>query len=127
MKLLKTEVENWLSIAQRFESSITTVSVAAPGIIPGSRMYFESYTRDSKVREMHGEFVACRKLTEMYINANTEVTLDDVEAAIADVGRGVIGIGSHGSGMKFGGYMLGGRDTDESTERALLNRVCEQL
>jgi radical SAM superfamily enzyme YgiQ (UPF0313 family) len=127
MKLLRSEVDNWLAIADRFDGSITTVSVAAPGIIPGSRMYHESYTRNGTVRALHGELIACRQLTKMYIEANTEVTLDDVEAAIADVGRGVIGIGARGSGMKFGGYMLGGKDTDESAERSLLDDLCTQL
>jgi radical SAM superfamily enzyme YgiQ (UPF0313 family) len=127
LKLLRSEVESWLAIAETYQDLITTVSVAAPGVIPGSRMYWEMYNANSDVRATHGETLPSRKLTEMYVRQNTEVELADVEAAIAEVGRGVISLGRHRGHMKFGGYMLGGLDDDETAERRLLNDICARL
>jgi hypothetical protein len=93
LSMLRTEVDNWLALAETYRHQITTISVAAPGIIPGSRMYWESYQSHPSVRAWHGEMLPVRRLTELYVRENTEVELADVEAAIADVGRGVIALG----------------------------------
>ncbi len=127
LKLLRSESENWLAIAETYRDSITTISVAAPGIIPGSRMYWETYNSHPQARAWHGEIIPARRLTELYIRENTEVELTDVEAAIAEVGRGVVTLGQQRGNMKFGGYMLGGRDEDENVERELLDNICAQL
>jgi hypothetical protein len=124
MQMLRTEVDNWLSMAEQYRDQITTISVAAPGIIPGSRMYWDSYRDHSEVRACHGEMVPTRRLTELYVRENTEIQLADVEAAIADVGRGVIALGIERGDMKFGGYMLGGYDEDEAAELRLLDEIC---
>lgn len=126
-KQLHEEVESWLSLAETYRDTITTVSVAAPGVIPGSRMYWESFRTHPEVRAAHGEIIPARRLTELYVHENTEVELADVEAAIADVGRGVIALGRERGHMKFGGYMLGGVDDDEAAERRLLDEICAQL
>ncbi|MGK5630227.1 B12-binding domain-containing radical SAM protein [Streptomyces sp. URMC 123] len=127
LDLLRSEVDHWLSLAETYRDSITTISVAAPGVIPGSRMYWESYTNHPQVRAAHGETVPARRLTELYVRENTEVTLADVEAAIAEVGRGVIALGEERGHMKFGGYMLGGVDEEEALERRLLDDLCGEL
>jgi radical SAM superfamily enzyme YgiQ (UPF0313 family) len=126
-KQLHEEVDSWLSLAETYRDTITTVSVAAPGVIPGSRMYWESFRTHPEVRAAHGEIIPARRLTELYVRENTEVELVDVEAAIADVGRGVIALGRERGHMKFGGYMLGGVDDDEAAERRLLDEICAQL
>ncbi|MFH8789256.1 B12-binding domain-containing radical SAM protein [Streptomyces roseoverticillatus] len=125
--MLRSEVDKWLSLAETYRDSITTISVAAPGVIPGSRMYWESFTSDPVVRACHGEIIPARRLTERYVREHTEVELADVEAAIADVGRGVITLGGQQGQMKFGGYMLGGLDEDEAAEQRLLDAICAQL
>lgn len=56
---------------------------------------------------------------------NTDVQLEDVEAALTELGRGIIEIGGRGGGMKLGGYMLGGADETEAEERALLEEAVE--
>ena len=127
LQLLKSEVDNWLAIAEAYQDSITTVSVAPPGIIPGSRMYWEMYNDNSEVRALHGEILPTRRFTELYIRQNTEVELADVEAVIAEVGRGVIELGRRRGHMKFGGYMLGGLDENEAAERNLLRELCARL
>jgi len=127
LKVLRSETENWLAMAEEYKDSITTISVAAPAIIPGSRMYWEMYRANAEVRAAHGEIIPARRFTELYVRNNTEVELADVEAAIADVGRGVIELGRDGGHMKFGGYMLGGLDEDEAAERRLLDHVCGLL
>ncbi|WP_199931033.1 B12-binding domain-containing radical SAM protein [Streptomyces sp. CB02923] len=124
---LRSEVDNWLALAQQYQDIITTVSVAAPAIVPGSRMYWEAYNSSPEVRSWHGEILPSRKLTELYLRTNTEVRLADVEAALTDLGRGVIQMGEAGSGMKFGGYMLGGTDQEERQEQDLLDDLCRQL
>ncbi|GAA4826330.1 hypothetical protein GCM10023220_70400 [Streptomyces ziwulingensis] len=127
LKQLTAEVDNWLAIAEAYAGSITTVSVAAPAIIPGSRMYRDAYERNPEVRAWHGELLPIRRLSELYIRQNTEVRLADVEAALADLGRGVIALDNAGADIKFGGYMLGGVDHEETRERALLRDVVAGL
>ena len=90
-------------------------------------MYWESFRTHPEVRAAHGEIIPARRLTELYVHENTEVELADVEAAIADIGRGVIALGRERGHMKFGGYMLGGIDDDEAAERRLLDEICAQL
>lgn len=124
---LRTEVDNWLALAETYSDQITTVSVAAPAIIPGSRMYWDSYNTIPAVKAWHGEIVPSRKLTELYIQKNTEVSLADVEAALAELGRNIILIGQKGGHMKFGGYMFGGVDGDEAMERRLLDDIFAEL
>lgn len=123
LRQLKEEVDNWLTIAETFTGSITTISVAAPAIIPGSRMYRDAYRRNPDVRKWHGELLPTRKLSELYVRENTEVELADVEAALADLGRGVIALDNAGANIKFGGYMLGGVDHEETRERRLLQEI----
>jgi hypothetical protein len=127
LPILRGEVDNWLALAETYRDQVTTVSVAAPGIIPGSRMYWDSYREHSAVRSWHGEMLPARRLTELYVRENTEVELADVEAAIADVGRGVIALGLERGNMKFGGYMLGGPDEDEAAEMRLLDEICAHI
>jgi hypothetical protein len=124
---LRREVDNWLALAERYERHVTTVSVAAPALVPGSRMYWDSYLRSAEVRALHGELLPSRRLSAIYIRDNTSVRLEDVEAALADLGRGIVDIGRRGNGMKFGGYMLGGVDETETAERSLLDRAVARL
>ncbi|MFI6757529.1 B12-binding domain-containing radical SAM protein [Micromonospora sp. NPDC050417] len=124
---LKQEVDNWLSIAEAYAGSVTTISVAAPAIIPGSRMYRDALKQHAEVREWHGELLPIRKLSELYIRENTEVQLADVEAALADLGRGVIALDNAGANIKFGGYMLGGVDHEETHEHHLLDEIFADL
>lgn len=127
MQNLHREVENWLAIAEEYAGQVTTISVAAPAIIPGSRMYFDSYNSDPRVREWHGELLPTRRLSELYIEQNTEVTLRDVEAALHDLGKGVIALDNAGANIKFGGYMMGGVDDAEAREMSLLNAAMSGL
>lgn len=127
MAQLRSEVDNWLAIAESFAGQVTTISVAAPAIIPGSRMYFDSYKSDARVREWHGELLPTRRLSELYIDQNTDVTLKDVEAALAELGKGVIALDNAGANIKFGGYMMGGVDDTETREMTLLNNVMKHL
>jgi radical SAM superfamily enzyme YgiQ (UPF0313 family) len=127
LKLLRSEAENWLVIAEEYQDLITTVSVAAPGIIPGSRMYWEMYNSNSDIRAAHGEILPTRRFTQLYLRQNTDVELADVEAAITEVGCGVMELGRGRGQMKFGGYMLGGLDEDEAAERDVLDKICNQL
>jgi hypothetical protein len=120
---LRSEVDNWLALTEEMADSITTVSVSAPAVIPGSRMYWECYQDNADVRAWHGEMIPVKRLTELYIRTNTEVELADVEAALTDLGGAVISIGERGSQVKFGGYMLGGVDAEEMRERALLDEI----
>ncbi|MFF4244893.1 B12-binding domain-containing radical SAM protein [Streptomyces sp. NPDC001822] len=127
LRQLREEVDNWLSIAEAYKGSITTISVAAPAIIPGSRMYRDAFKQHAAVREWHGELLPIRKLSELYIRENTEVELADVEAALTDLGRGVIALDNAGANIKFGGYMLGGVDHEETYERTLLQEIVAEL
>ncbi|MEV4118624.1 hypothetical protein [Micromonospora sp. NPDC049645] len=127
LKNLKTEVNSWLSMAETYRDLITSISVAAPGIIPGSRMYWDSYNSSAQVRAWHGEILPARRMTALYIRENTEVELEDVEAAITDLRNGILQINGPMEHMKFGYYMLGGRDEDEAAEYRLLDEICAQL
>lgn len=127
MRQLRKEVDDWLAIAELYAGRVTTISVAAPAIIPGSRMYFDSYNSDSRVREWHGELLPIRRLSELYIEQNTEVTLRDVEAALHELGKGVIALDNSGANIKFGGYMMGGVDDTEAREMNLLNNAMRFL
>ena len=125
LESLRNEVDKWLEMAETYSDLITSISVAPPGIIPGSRMYWDSYQSSAQVRAWHGEILPARRLTTLYIKENTEVELSDVEAAINELRQSVHALG-HG-GMKFGGYMLGGHDEDEAAEEELLKEICAQL
>jgi len=127
LKNLHREVDSWLAMAHTYRDLITSISVAAPGIIPGSRMYWESYNSHPQVRAWHGEILPARQLTALYIRENTEVELEDVEAAITDLRKGIIELNGRTEHMKFGYYMLGGRDEDEAEEYRLLEEICSQL
>jgi hypothetical protein len=121
LDLLHSEVESWVELTRAYQAIITTVSVAAPAIIPGSRMYWELFNNEPAVRAWHGELLPNRRLTELYIARNTEVTLADVEAALADLGTAVVATERSGPPVKFGGYMFGGVDAAEETEQRLLH------
>ncbi len=123
LDILKSEVESWIELVESYQDIITTVSVAAPAIIPGSRMYWELYQDVPAVRAVHGELLPNRKLTETYIKRNTDVTLADVEAALADLGRAVVATERTPLPVKFGGYMFGGIDATEEAERRLLHQL----
>jgi hypothetical protein len=123
--VLKSEVDSWMELVESYQDIITTVSVAAPAIIPGSRMYWSLYQEDPAVRAVHGELLPNRRLTETYIERNTEVTLADVEAAVADLGRAVLATERTPLPVKFGGYMFGGVDDTEETERRLLHQLLD--
>jgi radical SAM superfamily enzyme YgiQ (UPF0313 family) len=128
LKSLKNEVDAWLSLTETYQELITTVSVSLPAVIPGSRMYWEAFTEDPAVKAMHGEIIASRKLSEMFIKRHTSVEIADVEAAITDLARGVISIAQRGGNpVKFGGYMFGGTDEEEKAEKQLLDSLCAQL
>lgn len=127
LKNLRAEVDSWLAMADTYRDLITSISVAAPGIIPGSRMYWDSYNTHSQIRAWHGEILPARRMTELYLRENTEVELEDVEAAITDLRNGVLQINGPMEHMKFGLYMLGGRDEDEAVEYRLLEEICSQL
>jgi radical SAM superfamily enzyme YgiQ (UPF0313 family) len=120
---LRREVDNWLALAETYDGNVTTVSVAAPALVPGSRMYWDTYVSSRELRELHGEILPSRRLSAIYVRENTEVELEDVEAALTELGRGIIEIGERGGGMKFGGYMLGGVDEAEAEERVLLEEA----
>jgi hypothetical protein len=90
-------------------------------------MYFDSYNSDPRVREWHGELLPTRRLSELYIKQNTEATLKDVEAALNELGRGVIALDNSGANIKFGGYMMGGVDDAEAREMTILNNAMKFL
>ena len=127
LDLLKSEVDSWLKLTASYQEIITTVSVAAPAIIPGSRMYWELFNDVPAVRALHGELLPNRRLTEIYIARNTDVTLADVEAAVADLGRAVVATERSGPPVKFGGYMFGGVDAMEKAELSLLQDTLRGL
>jgi radical SAM superfamily enzyme YgiQ (UPF0313 family) len=127
LEKLRTEVAMWLKMAEEYRDIITTVSVAPPSLIPGSRMYWDAFQALPEVRSWHGEILPSRRLTELYVREATDVGLPDIEAAVNDVGRAVIALGKGHGDMKFGGYMFGGRDYEEAAERALLDSICSRL
>jgi len=123
-KLLSREIELWIELAQEYSDIITTVSVSLPAVIPGSRMYWECMQNLPAARELHGELLPCRRLSKLFVEASTQVAFEDVEAAIDEVGRGIISLANdQGVPVKFGGYVMGGRDSEESMERMLLNEM----
>ena len=125
---MKEEVDNWLALTETYQENITTVSVALPAVIPGSRMYWESYNHIPEVKKLHGEIISSRRLSELYIKHNSEVEIEDVEAAIAELGQGVLEIANRGGNpVKFGGYMMGGVDDAETKEKRLLNSIMAGL
>ena len=67
-------------------------------------------------------------MTEFYIRRNTETTFADANAALIELGQGIIRISRNGGNpVKFGGYMLGGKDQAESVELAIFNDALRQL
>ncbi|MEU9111687.1 hypothetical protein AB0D04_07830 [Streptomyces sp. NPDC048483] len=60
-------------------------------------MYWDRCRSHPAVRAAHGEIIPARRLTELYVRENTDVSLTDVESAIAEVGRGVIALGTEPS------------------------------
>jgi hypothetical protein len=67
-------------------------------------------------------------MTEFYIQRNSEIAFADANAALLELGQGIIRISQNGGNpVKFGGYMLGGKDKDEVTERAIFDGVLERL
>lgn len=121
---LKREVADWVTMTEDFRDILTTVSVALPAVIPGSRMYWDLLQADARMQAFHGELIPCRSLTDLFISKNTEVKPADVRSALQDLGRSVI---ANTPSVKFGGYMLGGTDEDETFERALLSEVMKKL
>ncbi len=73
LKKLRAEVNSWLEMAETYRDLITTVSVSPPAIIPGARMYWDSYNDHPQVRAWHGEILSARRLTELYIHENSDV------------------------------------------------------
>ncbi len=125
---LRKEVDNWLALAEAYSDIITTISVAPPAVIPGSRMYWDVYVQFPAIRALHGELLPCRRLTEFYVRQFTDVTLEDIEAATAEVARGTLLMGKgKARAMKFGGYMMGGVDSEERKEHEILRNVFSEL
>jgi radical SAM superfamily enzyme YgiQ (UPF0313 family) len=120
---LKQEVENWVKLTEDFKDILTTVSVALPAVIPGSRMYWDMLQNDANMKAYHGEIIPCNRLTELFITKNTEVSPGDVRSALQDLGRCVVMTSS----VKFGGYMMGGVDEEEELEQALLRQAISNL
>ncbi len=123
LEILKREVDSWLTFAEVYQENITTISVALPAIIPGSKMYWESYQQIPEVRRWHGELIPTRKLTELYLEKFTHITIADAESALRDVARGILTIAQKGNPVKFGGYMFGGVDEQETRERTMLSNI----
>ncbi|MCB9076629.1 MAG: hypothetical protein H6631_03505 [Anaerolineaceae bacterium] len=122
LETLKREVENWLAFVEAYQEYIVSVAVSLPAIQPGSRMYWESYQQIPEVRKWHGELLPSRQLTEFYIKKYSDVTINDVEAALLDLRNGIDTIAQSGNPVSFGGYMMQG-DGQEDQERALLART----
>jgi hypothetical protein len=95
LTVLRREVDHWLALAETYADNVTTVSVAAPALVPGSRMYWDTYLCSREVRELHGELLPSRRLSAIYVRENTHVQLEDVEAALTELGRGIIEIGGN--------------------------------
>ncbi len=125
---LAREVEDWLTFAEMYQDIVTTLSVSLPSVIPGSRMYWDIYNNQPEVREWHGEFIPCHKLSKLYIKKYTEVEIEDVQAALNDIAKGTLSIAQNGGNpLKFGGYMMGGIDAAEMKENELLKEIVAQL
>ena len=129
MPQLNAEVDAWLNLVNEYRDNIAGVSVAVPGVIPGSRMYYECYTEDRGFRAFHRELIPCRKTTEFFVQRFTEVSLEDVDAAVAQVRAGITQMYStDGSrAIKFGGHVLGGSDPQEKHEKSLLRGLVRKL
>ncbi|MCB9076631.1 MAG: hypothetical protein H6631_03515 [Anaerolineaceae bacterium] len=128
LETLKKEVESWLVFTELYQDNVTHVTVALPAIIPGSRMYWESYQQIPEVRKWHGELIPARRLSELYIKNFTQVKIEDVEAAIVDLGNGVRAIAENGKNpVRFGGFMMGGIDGYENQERKLLAKTVAEI
>lgn len=124
LKSLKLEVENWVKIVEDYDDILTTISVALPAVIPGSRMYWDLLHTDPHIRSLHGELIPSRRFTELYIAQTTEVRLADVNSALQEIGRDVI---LNPNSVKFGGFMMGGSDEEEKLEWRLLKQVMSKL
>lgn len=124
---LRSEVDQWLALAAEYQDNITTVSVAAPAVIPGSRMYWESYTGSAELRRQHREILPVRHLSQRYVETNSDVAFADVERAIQDVTQGIMSLDAGRGKLKVGGYMLGGNDEEETRELRLLDEVFKRL
>jgi radical SAM superfamily enzyme YgiQ (UPF0313 family) len=125
---LRREVDNWLSLAEEFQDVIMTVSVSLPAVLPGSRMYWDSIHSSSEFRSWHGELLPSLRMTESYIQRNSEISFADANAALVELGQGIIRLSQNGGNpVKFGGYMLGGKDDTEAAERAIFDNVLGRL
>jgi radical SAM superfamily enzyme YgiQ (UPF0313 family) len=125
---LRREVDNWLSLAEEFQDVIMTVSVSLPAVLPGSRMYWESVNSSSEFRSWHGELLPSLQMTKYYIQHNSEIAFADADAALVELGQGIIRISQNGgNALKFGGYMLGGKDDTEAAEVAIFDEVLARL
>lgn len=49
---LRREVDHWLALAETYADNVTTVSVAAPALVRGSRMYWDTYLSSRELREL---------------------------------------------------------------------------
>ena len=128
MPQLRREVDNWLSLAEEFQDVIMTVSVSLPAVLPGSRMYWDSVHSSREFRSWHGELLPSLQMTEFYIQNNSEIAFADANAALVELGQGIIRISQNGGNpVKFGGYMLGGKDHAEVAENAIFNDVLGRL
>jgi radical SAM superfamily enzyme YgiQ (UPF0313 family) len=47
---LRREVDNWLVLAEAYQGNVTTVSVAAPALVPVSRMYRDGFVSTRELR-----------------------------------------------------------------------------
>jgi radical SAM superfamily enzyme YgiQ (UPF0313 family) len=121
---LKQEVADWVKMTEDYHGILTTVSVALPAVIPGSRMYWDLLQSDTRMRSFHGELIPCHILTDLFITKNTEVSPADVRSALEDLGRTII---LSSSSIKFGGYMMGGNDEEEKLEWTLLRETMSKL
>ena len=125
---LKQEVDNWLALVEEYKDVITLIGITLPGIIPGSRMYYELYSENDYVRRSHGELIPSRPLSKAYIESTTEVTIEDVEAALQDVARGIVAISEkYNTPIRVGINSLAGREDNIVEERRLLDEVMSSV
>jgi hypothetical protein len=125
---LRREVDNWLSLAEELQDVIMTVSVSLPGVLPGWRMYWQSFHSSSEFRSWHGELLPSPQMTKYYIQHNCEITFVDANATLVELDRGIIRISQNGGNpVKFAGYMLGGKDDTGAAEVAIFNEALDRL
>ena len=125
---LRNEVDNWLSLAEEFQDIIMTVSVSLPAVLPGSRMYWDAIQSSSEFRAWHNELLPSLQMTEFYIQSNCDIAFADANAALIELGQGIIRISQNGGNpIKFGGYMLGGKDQAERAELTIFDDVLRRL